>query len=483
MVSSRVGAQFDSLGPLADFLSRWLEPADYAVGAWFFVRGVSLVFLLAFSSLLAQVDGLYGPQGILPFQPPMDGRWLKAACILGILFSLAAFWGWLEGLWLLLAWLIYFWFVRQGEVFLSFQWDALLLEAGFIALLVSPFRMGSFLTVPIPSAASLILIWVLLFKLMFLSGVVKLASGDPSWRDLTALTYHYWTQPLPNPVSWWMHQLPEAFHRVSCALMFLIELVFPFLIFINGTTRWIAFLGLAGLQLVLIATGNFAFFNWLSLALCFPLLSNSIYIKLWDGFVVGGASGWALSAVALMVAVPLVFTSLIWMVRPFYPRLFEISAVRQWLTWTFPLQLNSPYGLFAVMTKERPELEIEGSLNGKEWRAYRFRYKISDTRARLPWVAPHQPRLDWQMWFAALGPFEASPWLVQLMDRLARQQPEVLKLLADNPFPDEPPRFLRVRKRLFHPTHWGEEAARQGHYWQASEPMEFSPIFSRNPAP
>lgn len=481
-------------------------PIQYSTGAWLFGRALAVCYLIAFASLYSQLLGLYGANGILPIAQSVqrlrevgaDSLWqfpslllwknsdsaLKFFCILGMLSAVAAFWGWMDGIWFLLCWVLYLSFVVLGQDFLSFQWDSLLLECGVVVLFLAPFKTDfRFFEIPVPTYAGLFLVWFLLFKLMFLSGVVKLASGDPHWRDLTAMSYHYWTQPLPNPLSWWMNQLPLSFHKLATVFTFIVELVFPFLIF-HSVTRPIAFVGLVGLQVLIGLTGNYAFFNLLSMGLCLPLLSNSIFslVQKSSQFFQFGRMAFNYEMhgvpiaewIAVGFAVPLVVASAIWLVRPFVPSIIQAEWVQQSLGFFSGFRINNPYGLFAVMTTERPELQVEGSLDGQEWRAYAFRYKPNGPSDGLSLVAPHQPRLDWQMWFAAMDRYESSPWLQNLLIRLFQNQSDVTELFLNNPFASQAPKYLRIRRAQFTMTNFGESDT-----WNVGEWQVYSPVFER----
>jgi hypothetical protein len=300
---------------------------------------------------------------------------------------------------------------------------------------------------------SRIVIWLLrlvLFRLMLESGYAKLASGDPTWRNLTALTYHYWTQPLPSPLAWYMNQLPLTFQQLSVVFMFVAELVAPFLIF--GPRR-IRFLGaglMALLQLLILLTGNYTFFNFLAIALCLLLLDDTFLSRFLPSRLVSKLTAKVRPepayrrVVAAAVAILIVFLSIVEFGNRFFLGSVPAfaSSVAQQLE---PLRLVNSYGLFATMTTTRPEIIVEGSEDGTIWLPYEFKYKPGDLYRSPAWVEPFQPRLDWQMWFAAL---EGSPyyegWFPTFARRLLQGTPEVLALLDKNPFPDHPPRYIRA---------------------------------------
>jgi hypothetical protein len=310
----------------------------------------------------------------------------------------------------------------------------------------------------------------LLFRLMFSSGAVKLLSGDETWRSLRALTVHYETQPLPVLTSWYVHQLPVWFHEASCAVLLAIELLVPFLVFGPRRARLLAFGPLLGLQALIALTGNYAFFNLLTAVLCLLLLDDRALPPRLRGApaegVVASASRpwprvvlWPVAAVLLAAAA----AHQLWTVgiRPPAPLRFPARLIA-------PLSAVNGYGLFAVMTTSRPEIVVEGSDDGVRFKPYAFRWKPGDP-GRAPWfVAPHQPRLDWQMWFAALGTCERNPWFTRFLLRLSEASPPVLALLADDPFAGRPPRFLRA---VLYDYRFTDGAARRrtGEWWARTE--------------
>ncbi|MBL9214054.1 MAG: lipase maturation factor family protein [Opitutaceae bacterium] len=447
-----------------------LAPLSYSFGPALFIRALAVIYALAFASLWWQLPGLIGPEGLLPAQPFLDaearqlgaarwwelptlswifggGAFLHVLCGGGLLLSGALFARLAPPLCLLLLWAAYLSLVVAGQEFLGFQWDLLLLETGLLTVLLVPWRWRAPARFEPPRIARWLLGW-LLFRLMFMSAYVKLASGDPTWRDLTALTHHYQTQPLPTWLGWWMHQLPAGVQRASCAAMFLVEFTAPFLLFGPRRLRRLGALALAGLQLVIAATGNYTFFNLLTIALCLPLLDDAWWAR---GFGVAPrpqaesagerrpagparrAAAALLLAASLVITLPGLLREVDW--PGWYASAYRAVALTR--------SVNR-YGLFAVMTTRRPEIVIEGSRDGRTWIPYEFRWKAGDLRRAPGWVAPHQPRLDWQMWFAALGHPRQEPWMAALFRGLARNSPPILRLLAANPFPDQPPAYLRA---------------------------------------
>ena len=484
------------------------EKPTYFGASSIFVRLVGLCYLAAFLSLWMQVDGLIGPRGILPAEGYLDWiraqtgpsrywlvptlAWLSAKpmmlhglCAGGVLASLSVFFGFAPTVGLTLAWASYLSLSSISQIFLSYQWDALLLETGLLAIFLSPpaWKLRFSPSSP-PSTTALLLLRWLLFRLMFSSGAVKLGSGDPSWRSLTALRVHYETQPLPTWIGWAFHQFPASFQTVSCVFLFFVELVVPFLFFAPRRAKHLAFGLLLVLQILIALTGNYAFFNWLAIALCALLIDDAslpsrLARRVPAGPSPGGARRWPVGVMAPVVGVLLIasIVQLVFTVRHSATGVPKVAV--QVVEWLSPLRSVNQYGLFAVMTTRRPEIIVEGSDDGRTWKAYEFRWKPGAVERRPPFVAPHQPRLDWQMWFAALETCQENPWLVNFLGRLLQGEPAVLRLLATNPFPAGPPRYVRT---LLYQYRFTDRQSRRstGAWWRRELQGPYCPIVSRD---
>ena len=432
-----------------------------------FLRIMGAIYAIAFVSFGVQAPGLVGSHGILPagaflgairealgargywYFPTVlwlrSGDWeLTAVWIAGAILGLAALGGWVQRAALGGCWVLWLSICSVGQDFLSFQWDMLLLEAGFLSMF---------------AGKTLLRVWLfrlLIFRLMFSSGVVKLASGDAVWRNLTAMSFHYETQPLPTPLGWWMFQLPGWFQRATTLLVFVVELVVPFLFLMPRRLRVIGAWITIGFQVLILLTGNYAYFNWLTIALCLWLFIEAERKVTWGGVALAIPIGLlSLTALGELVGVPIP----------------EIAG--RLAGFAGPLRIVNGYGLFAVMTTTRPEIQVEGSNDGETWLAYEFRYKAGDVRRAPPIVAPHQPRLDWQMWFAALGSYRQNRWFIRFVEKLLRGEPAVLRLLARNPFPGTPPKYIRARLFQYHFTRFGE-----GWWWRREEQGMYLPRVS-----
>jgi hypothetical protein len=466
--------------------SREGEGHRFALARQVFLRILGLSYLAAFASFGVQAAGLVGERGILPaalFLQDVHERlgavalwrlpslfWLDAstgalqgASVLGVALSAALSIG-LAPRWTAAAlWVLYLSVVHVGQVFLGYQWDALLLEAGLLAVWLAPagggLGPGSHAFLRKPRRAPLFLLRWLLFRLFLLSGLVKLLSGDPTWRDLSAMEFHYWTQPIPSWTSPYVHALPARLHQLETLATLALEIGLPFCMWGPRPLRLVAAAGFVALQLVINLTGNYGFFGLVTLALCALLVDDAIWrrvpgVRRWAGSSpVQSAEraqeqrrGPSLSATlaALAVGVVLLVTST-QALRRLAPAIELPGALRALLAAVDPLDSFHAYGLFAVMTTDRPEIEIEGTRDGESWQAYGFRWKPDRLDERPGFATPHMPRLDWQMWFAALeGSCRRTPWFLAFVRRLLEAEPAVLDLLAHDPFEGERPRAVRA---------------------------------------
>ncbi|KAJ8249826.1 hypothetical protein COCON_G00230420 [Conger conger] len=572
-----------------------------------FLWSMSVIYLFAFVSLYVQIPGLYGNEGILPVRWQMHyddetplleqlqgaptllwlAPWLgldtqqamELLCLLGVLLAFGAMV--LEALRgslvFLCLWALYLSLYQVGQVFLYFQWDSLLLETGFLAILVAPLGLlcGRSASRHHDSLTFWLLRW-LLFRLMFASGVVKLTSRCPTWWGLTAVTYHYETQCIPTPLAWFAHQLPVWVQKLSVVGTFVIEIAVPFLFFAPiRRLRLTAFYLQVLLQVCIILTGNYNFFNLLTLALCFSLLDDdavgswlgrgkrkkakkswpetihswtTVLVELavyaliiagaavcfqleinWKNYSVSSKIGFTFHEFSNFLkkatkgSIWIGVLSLTWevvtamfscaCVRGFFWKLwatiqwaiFAIAAAGMFALSLVPFtyieyeshgglwpvvreaydtvdryQLVNSYGLFRRMTGVggRPEVVIEGSMDKETWTEIEFMYKPGNLSGPLPVVAPHQPRLDWQMWFAALGPQKQSPWFTSLVHRLLQGKKDVIELIqpeSQYPFAHEPPAFIRAQLYKYWFTEPKEDGSLPEQWWRRRFAEEFYP--------
>jgi len=480
-----------------------VRPPAYFVARRWFLRALGLIFLIAFVSLWVQIDGLIGSNGIIPvgeFLPAVRAQlgdravsilptlcWFNSSdaflhflCGGGVVLSLLLIVGIAPALSLVALVVFYLSLAIAGQTFLSFQWDILLLETGFLSIFLAPWRLWPKRgTDPPISRAALFLLKLVLFKLTIMSGVVKLTSGDDSWWDLTALDYHYWSQPLPTVIGWWADQSPEWFKRFSVAFCLVVEIIVPFFIWAPRRLRLLACGLLVFLQIMIAATGNYCFFNLLTIALCLLLIDDTIWRRQ-NATVIDRRYKYSDRLSIYAAAIVIVFT------LPLNARLIY-GAFKPEAEWSPMLgriyaraeasRIVNGYGLFRVMTKDRREIVVEGSADGIDWKPYEFKWKPGDVMRAPGWCAPHQPRLDWQMWFAALSSYQQNPWFVQTVISLLHGKPKVAALFERNPFPQSPPRYVRATFYRYRFT-TTEEHRQTGAWWKRQELGEYLPSVS-----
>jgi predicted DCC family thiol-disulfide oxidoreductase YuxK len=511
-----------------------VRPPTYFWARRWFLRTLGMIYLIAFVSLWVQVDGLIGSDGMSPlnqFLPTVRAQlgpdaytllptlcWLDSSnaflhllCGGGVALSLLLILGIAPALSLVALFIFYLSLTIAGQTFLSFQWDILLLETGFLSIFLAPWQLwprelllwprSAILDTTFPvSRAGLFLLKFLLFKLMLMSGVVKLTSGDDSWglvnhslhwSLLTALDYHYWSQPLPTVFAWWADKGPESFKHFSVAFCLVVEIVMPFFIWAPRRPRLIAAGLLIFLQLVIAITGNYCFFNLLTIALCLLLIDDQSLCRKSAPLPLGtlaalpaglrstrGALPQRLCSYASVVVVIVTLPINAWLIfSAFKPEARPPRMLADIYGKLEPFRIVNGYGLFRVMTKDRCEIILEGSDDGMDWLPYEFKWKPGDVKRAPGWCAPHQPRLDWQMWFAALGTPQENPWIGGLIVRLLQGSHDVDRLLAHNPFPDKPPRYVRAmyyRYRFTTPS----ERRQTGAWWKRQELREYLPTVS-----
>ena len=336
---------------------------------------------------------------------------------------------------LIVCYVLYLSIYTAGEDFTSFQWDVFLLESGFLAIFLSWH-----------SKVVEFLYRLLLARFMFMGGLVKIASGDPTWANLTALNYHYLTQPLPSPLAYYAYFLPDWFHTFCTASVLIIELTVPFCVFMPRPWRLFAARCFIILQTGIILTGNYNFFNLLTVLLCLFLFDDKAICKLTPRWIDSRiaqhncrpgriANGFAVFWACVVI---LVLATQIWMTQA---QSSAAKPLQQLIQMTSTFGLINNYGPFADMTTVRNEVIIEGTLDGEKWREYEFNYKPGKENKGLSWVIPHNPRLDWQLWFVPLG--QTLPaWFQKFLYRLLQGSPEVLSLLANNPFSEQLPNAI-----------------------------------------
>jgi len=396
---------------------------------------------------------------------------LSFICIAGIILSLCLITGFLKRTSLVLLYVLYLSLVNGGQLFMSFQWDILLLECGFLAIFL-PW-------------GSTIIVWLyrwLVFRFMFLGGVVKIVNRDPSWDSLTALNYHFETQPLPTPLAWYAHHLPEAVLMTATGMTLVIELIVPFLLFAPRRFRHVAGYCFLIFQTTILLTGNYNFFNLLTIFMCLFLFDDAAIKHLIPERMLSVISntkyttkGLFASGCALLMALTSIYVGsaqIAWVMNG--DRDFKTITAYRFLS---PFGIVNPYGPFARMTTVRYEIMIEGSADKSTWQEYQFKYKPGDLGKCPGWVTPHQPRIDWQMWFAVQRKPERGQWLWNMMIRLLQGNELVTAIFASNPFPDEPP--VSVRARVYRYVFTSVAERREtGRCWNRTLLAEYYPAMS-----
>lgn len=464
---------------------------------------VGFVAFVAFVSLAVQYAGLFGEGGIQPidatlkrlaaalpstsdrgwrapslfwlYWSPSVGPW---AIVVGLAASLAATVRLLPGLMLLVAWGIYLSFVTVGSPYLLYQWDTLLLESLLLVGVLARWSTWSaWEKKPTLAYPAVLLIRLLVVRIYVASAFLKWGSQDPVWREFRALAYHFWTQPLPGPLSWYADQLPAGLLQAGVVFMFAAQGIFVWLILLTPTLRLIGFWAIVVLQAGILLTGNYGFFNLLTIALAFAALDDAQRAALFRGpytaidrppaGLIRGGIGWVLAvAVAIAGVIPTlqrvgqaehVPTALV-------ERVDRVGAFRS---------LNA-YGLFVRMTVRRDELTIEATHDGVTWEPYVFAYKPGPLDRRPALAGPHMPRLDWQMWFGALQPdCRRASWFFDVAQALLNARPDVLELFDTVPGDGRPPLQIRV---VTQPYHFATATERDsGLWWQAHERSVWCP--------
>jgi hypothetical protein len=514
--SSPVDSQLPSAlstsgGPLHRLRSLWGSRASHLWPRWLFLRALGLIYFSAFYSLLFQIKGLIGPDGILPagdyleavskyygayrywFAPTLlwfsdSNHALMLICAVGLAASILLTLNlWPRGM-LVVCFVAYLSFVAAGQDFAGYQSDGMLLSAGFISMFFAPSgfrpRLGR---ANAPSRASLFLLQLVWFTIYFESGLAKMLSGEVAWRNLTAMDDYYQNGPLPTWIGWYAQQLPHWFHSGTVLLTLGAELAIVWMLFLPRRLRIICFWIVTPFEIGIIITANYTFLNYLVLSLGILLLDDRFVDWIWKSWggrwragdgdatgagaerlpqpaaragddaipamrpVVSGPAGprkslsalWLqLRASAGTLSLALVFygiaAQLLAMMLPWLP--LPLAPVRV----LDPFRVANRYGLFAVMTRQRYEIEFQGTQDGKTWTAYPFRYKPQEPSKAPGIYAPYQPRFDWNLWFASLGPWRDYPFVVYTEERLLKNDEEVLHLFAGNPFAAAPPKRIRA---------------------------------------
>lgn len=523
---------------------RWLfdgryGPADRLIPRWIFLRALAAIYFSAFYSLLFQIKGEIGPEGILPagqylaaVARSMDGvlrywyapslYWISASSTMlmavtwvGIAASIMA----LVNLWprlsLFVCWLCFLAFVAASGEFSSYQSDGMLLEAGFISLFFAPrgLRPGWGAQSSAPRVALWLLQWEW-FRIYFESGMVKLLSGDEQWRHLTAMDEYYQNGPLPTWIGWYVQHLPHWLHVATAAGTLVMELGVVLMLFFPRRVRLACFVIVTLWEIPVILTANYTFLNYLVLSLGFLLLDDRTLTRFipqrWRPRAmhaeplpeaqeerlsilrepekalpdIGGEtarSGPLRHARALGLAVTAVmmtwigYNTTVEMVRLMTR---EAPLPTAPIAWLEPFRIANQYGLFAVMTRGRYEIEFQGSNDGQTWKPYLFGYKPQLVNEAPRIYAPYQPRFDWNLWFASLADWRQSNIVPMTEERLLENSRDVLALFKGTPFEQTPPRYVRAVLWQYWFTSM-EEKRRTGNWWRRQWLGLYAPEITR----
>jgi hypothetical protein len=460
----------------------WFWSAGDWAGRLLYQRGLALVYVVAFVAAARQGPALLGSRGLLPVPAFVRGRsfrdipslftirysdrlWRGVSWAAAALATVALVGG-LDPVpiavsmmgWLVL-WALYLSIANVGQLWYSFGWESLLLEAGFLGIFLGPRGVA-------PPWLLLLLIRWLLFRLEFGAGLIKIR-GDQCWRDLTCLRYHHETQPMPNPLSWFFHHLPMPLHRVEVAANHVTQLVVPFALLCPQPIAGIGATIMVITQTWLLLSGNFAWLNALTIVLGLSVMGGPVLGPLLGLEAPTGTRDGPAWFAVVVGAVTLGIAVLSW--KP----LRNLVSRRQLMNASFDkLHLVNSYGAFGSVTKVRHEIVVAGSDDGDEWREYEFRGKPGDVHRRPPQVAPYHLRLDWLMWFAALSPGYADQWWTTFVVRLLEGDRPTRRLLRSSPFVDHPPRLLRARVYRYRFTTPAERRA-DGAWWHRELVGEF----------
>jgi len=468
------------------------ELPGYWYSRWLFERGLSAIYLIAFLAVVYQFVPLLGERGLLPavrfvkevpfraspslFYWVTSDRAFQVCGWIGVALAAVALTGVAQRLGALPAaavwaalYVLYLSFINVGQTFYSFGWESLLVELGFFTIFA-----GASTTAP-HAWLNWIYRWTL-FRLMFGAGLIKLR-GDECWYNLTCLDIFFETQPMPNPVSWYMHHLPKRLLHGGVAFNHFVELIVPFGFFLPQPYAGIAGLFTIVFQFTLIIGGNLSWLNWLTLVLAFTTLDDRFLSWLPVSMPVLKPIPMAQRAITIALAVVVAVLSVA-------PTLNMLSPGQVMNTSFNPLQIVNTYGAFGSVTKERYEIVVEGTDaetigESTTWREYEFKGKPGDPSRRPPQVAPYHMRLDWLMWFAAMSTPSDHPWFAELLLKFLEGDRAALTLIRTNPFPDRPPRWVRAQLYLYTFTS-PEERTRTGRWWNRQFVAPYFPAVRLN---
>ena len=463
---------------------RWVFPRDtYWLTRWVLLRWIGFVYLIAFYVAAKQLVPLVGANGLTPAAPYFDSvakyeggtlggfltvpslfwlncsdTWLRTVPWLGVIISCLVLAGYANALMMTLLWIFYMSIVHVGQEWYGYGWEIQMCETGFLAIFLCPLlELRPFPLRPPPWQIIFLFRW-LIVRIMLGSALIKLR-GDSCWRDLTALYYHFETQPIPNPASRWFHFLPHPVLQFGVIWTFAVELVAPFFCFWPRWGRYIAAGIIVSFQLTLIVSGNLSFFNWLTILPALAFFDDRFWRRILPTYLRSRAVEAQLVAQPSqpMTVVAWIVTGLILLlsIQPVL-NLVAPSERGQAMNASYdPFHLVNTYGAFGSVGRERPVIIFEGSnsddpATATDWKEYPYLGSPWDPKLPPSQIAPYQPHLDWQLWFAAMASPEEYPWTWNLVWKLLHNDPDTLSLFAGNPFPDHPPKFVRAVLYVYH---------------------------------
>jgi len=472
-----------------ELVEKWFAPDNTVlVPRWIWLRALGAIFFSAFFSLWFQIDGLIGPRGVLPavsyladvktYIGPLKRFWfaptllwigagepmLHAIVLIGAAASIALMLNLWPRMSIAVAAICFLSFVAAAQDFSGYQSDGMLLEAALLSIFFAPAGLRPSLGAATPpSRASLFMLRWEWFRIYFESGMVKIISGEQQWRNLTAMDKYYENGPLPTWIAWYAQQMPHSFHLFSAGLTLFVELFVAWLVFLPRPARMVALAVTTLMQIGIILTANYAFLNYLVLFLGVLLWSATAQPPL------STDEKRQLRHRTPKVVLPLLFVTTVGaFLMPNFPtvRLLE------------PFRVANSYGLFAIMTRNRYEIEFQGTPDGTTWIAYPFRYKPQDPMKPPRIFAPYQPRFEWNLWFASFAPVEQNVWVFNAEQRLLEGSPPVLRLFASNPFVSKPPLAVRAVLWRYRFTTRAERA-RSGAWWSRELLGQYAPAIAR----
>lgn len=475
-------------GAQSRFFRQWFfaKGESYESTRFLLLRGMGFIYFFAYLSLALQVKPLIGENGILPAQlfiervlSQLGGSHLDAflqipsvfwagcpdavlvtLAWLGVAASAAVMLGATNAGLMAVLWFLYMSFANIGQRWYGYGWETMTLEAGFLSIFCCPLAsISPRARVRLSPILPLLFRWML-FRVMFGAGLIKIR-GDDCWRDLTCLIFHYETQPIPNPLSWYFHNMPAWFHEAGCFFNHIVELVVPFFYFAPRRLRHHAGFITVIFQFILILSGNLSFLNWLTIVITIPCFDDSVFARL-SGFsrLFRRGDGMSPSDSRAHIIIARVLAALVALlsIQP----VANLLSRNQIMNSSFDrLSLVNTYGAFGSVGKIRNEIIIEGSDDGVTWKPYEFLAKPGDPKRRPALIAPYQSRIDWQIWFSAMSRPDREPWLIHFIYLLLKNDRPALGLLANNPFPAAPPRYIRCEFYEYHFT----KDHRDGAWW------------------